>query len=168
MWPTRVINFFGNSMAASLLESLPHLFISQCAPRKRVKFWQCLLKSTTNSNAVAIKCRNSLPSVFLIYLPNVTMKLRYFIHQVLLPVMHIHISKRKEHTMPMILHTLQNTKRQKSFWISVTCRLLHAVSHCSFHPSGTWPSYIHWYLLRHPKKAAVVGTSSARHGNIKV
>lgn len=30
----RVINFFGNSMAASLLESLSHLFISQYAPRK--------------------------------------------------------------------------------------------------------------------------------------
>lgn len=76
----RVIDFFGNSMAASLLKSLPHLFISQYAPRKRVKFWQCLLKNTTNSSAVAVKCRNSLPLLLFIYLPNVTMKLRYFIH----------------------------------------------------------------------------------------
>lgn len=67
MWHKRVTGFFGNSMAVSHLvpwEILPDIFISQYAPITAVMFWQCLLKNATNSNALAVICRNSPPPFF--------------------------------------------------------------------------------------------------------
>lgn len=138
MWHMRVINFFGSSMAASLLEWLPHLFISQYASRKRVKFWQCLVKNTTNSNAVAIICRNSLPFFFFNLLAKCDYKAEIF-YTLSAAACGVHSlqQEKRTHNACDIVCLTKYKKTGNLLNFSNRYRLLHTASHCLFHPSAT-------------------------------